>query len=92
VKQPRDPDGSAAIGSWRGQNTQLRCANCSTTTGGPRSLRKALNSKKPTRNPFYERHGIGRALLPRAERFYCIDGWIETGRNEDGQIIFQKSI
>jgi GNAT superfamily N-acetyltransferase len=28
----------------------------------------------------------------RAERFYRIDGWIEVGRQEDGQIIFQKSL
>jgi GNAT superfamily N-acetyltransferase len=27
----------------------------------------------------------------RAERFYRIDGWIEVGRKEDGQIVFQKS-
>jgi GNAT superfamily N-acetyltransferase len=28
----------------------------------------------------------------RAERFYRMDGWIEIGRKEDGQIIFQKSL
>ena len=28
----------------------------------------------------------------RAERFYRTDGWIEIGRKEDGQIIFQKNL
>jgi GNAT superfamily N-acetyltransferase len=28
----------------------------------------------------------------RAERFYRADGWTEVGRQEDGQIIFQKSL
>jgi hypothetical protein len=28
----------------------------------------------------------------RAERFYRIDGWIEAGRKEGGQIVFQKSL
>jgi GNAT superfamily N-acetyltransferase len=28
----------------------------------------------------------------RAERFYRTDGWTELGRQEDGQIIFQKSL
>jgi GNAT superfamily N-acetyltransferase len=27
----------------------------------------------------------------RAERFYRIDGWIEVGLKQDGQIVFQKS-
>jgi hypothetical protein len=26
----------------------------------------------------------------RAERSYRADGWTETGRKQDGQIIFQK--
>ena len=65
-------------------------------------------------HPFYERRGVGRALLPlacdvlkesghatavltteagtRAERFYRTDGWTEVGREEDGQIIFQKNL
>lgn len=28
----------------------------------------------------------------RAERFYRADGWSETGRQDDGQIIFQKRL
>lgn len=28
----------------------------------------------------------------RAERFYRTNGWEETGRQDDGQIIFQKSL
>jgi GNAT superfamily N-acetyltransferase len=28
----------------------------------------------------------------RAERFYRMDGWIEIGRQDDGQIVFQKSL
>ena len=28
----------------------------------------------------------------RAERFYRMDGWIEIGRKDDGQIVFQKSL
>jgi GNAT superfamily N-acetyltransferase len=28
----------------------------------------------------------------RADRFYRIDGWTEIGRQEDGQIIFQKQL
>jgi GNAT superfamily N-acetyltransferase len=28
----------------------------------------------------------------RAERFYRSDGWTEVGRQDDGQIIFQKSL
>jgi GNAT superfamily N-acetyltransferase len=28
----------------------------------------------------------------RAERFYRVNGWIEVGRKEDGQIVFQKSL
>jgi GNAT superfamily N-acetyltransferase len=28
----------------------------------------------------------------RAERFYRIDGWNEIGRQDDGQIIFQRSL
>lgn len=28
----------------------------------------------------------------RAERFYRTDGWIEIGRQEDGQVIFQKNL
>jgi GNAT superfamily N-acetyltransferase len=28
----------------------------------------------------------------RAERFYRADGWVEIGRQDDGQIIFQKVI
>ncbi len=28
----------------------------------------------------------------RAERFYRINGWEETGRQDDGQIIFQKPL
>jgi GNAT superfamily N-acetyltransferase len=28
----------------------------------------------------------------RAERFYRTDGWTEIGRQEDGQIIFQKAL
>jgi GNAT superfamily N-acetyltransferase len=28
----------------------------------------------------------------RAERFYRVDGWAEVGRQEDGQIIFQKAL
>lgn len=28
----------------------------------------------------------------RAERFYRIDGWVEIGRKDDGQIVFQKSL
>jgi GNAT superfamily N-acetyltransferase len=28
----------------------------------------------------------------RAERFYRADGWTETGRKEDGQVIFQKTL
>jgi GNAT superfamily N-acetyltransferase len=28
----------------------------------------------------------------RAERFYRRDGWTETGREDDGQIIFQKAL
>jgi GNAT superfamily N-acetyltransferase len=28
----------------------------------------------------------------RAERLYRRDGWTETGRNDDGQIIFQKAL
>jgi GNAT superfamily N-acetyltransferase len=28
----------------------------------------------------------------RAERFYRRDGWTETGRNDDGQIIFQRAL
>jgi len=28
----------------------------------------------------------------RAERFYRADGWIEVGRQDDGQIVFRKSL
>jgi GNAT superfamily N-acetyltransferase len=28
----------------------------------------------------------------RAERFYRMDGWTEIGRQEDGQVIFQKTL
>ncbi len=28
----------------------------------------------------------------RAERFYRLNGWTETGRQSDGQIIFQKQL
>ena len=28
----------------------------------------------------------------RAERFYRADGWTELGRQDDGQIVFQKSL
>jgi hypothetical protein len=28
----------------------------------------------------------------RAERFYRADGWIETGRLSDGQIVFEKKL
>jgi hypothetical protein len=28
----------------------------------------------------------------RAERFYRLDGWTEIGRQDDGQIIFQKAL
>lgn len=28
----------------------------------------------------------------RAERFYRMDGWLEIGRQDDGQIVFQKSL
>jgi GNAT superfamily N-acetyltransferase len=28
----------------------------------------------------------------RAERFYRRDGWVETGRKKDGQIVFRKSL
>jgi GNAT superfamily N-acetyltransferase len=28
----------------------------------------------------------------RAERFYRCDGWTESGRRDDGQIIFQKAL
>jgi len=28
----------------------------------------------------------------RAERFYRMDGWIEVGRQDDSQIVFQKSL
>jgi GNAT superfamily N-acetyltransferase len=28
----------------------------------------------------------------RAERFYRMDGWAEIGRQQDGQIIFQKAL
>jgi len=28
----------------------------------------------------------------RAERFYRLDGWAEIGRQDDGQIIFQKTL
>lgn len=28
----------------------------------------------------------------RAERFYRIDGWTEVARQDDGQIVFQKSL
>jgi GNAT superfamily N-acetyltransferase len=28
----------------------------------------------------------------RAERFYRLDGWTEIGRQDDGQIVFRKSL
>jgi GNAT superfamily N-acetyltransferase len=28
----------------------------------------------------------------RAERFYRLDGWTEIGRQDDGQIVFQKAL
>ena len=28
----------------------------------------------------------------RAERFYRLDGWTEIGRQDDGQVVFQKAL
>jgi hypothetical protein len=30
--------------------------------------------------------------VARAEMFYRLSGWTETGRKDDGQIVFQKNI